>query len=199
MTIAVVQYNAGNIQSLLFALQRLGIHPCISDDARVLRSADKVIFPGVGEARSAMTYLRERGLDTVITSLQQPVLGICIGMQLLCAYSEEQHTECMGVFDARVQRLVPVIEGQKRLKVPHIGWNIVQTRPHPLFAHLPSEFYAYYVHSYAVEPVPETIATTTYTRTFSSALHSNNFYAVQFHPEKSGEVGMQVLKNFLEL
>ncbi|MBL7993202.1 MAG: imidazole glycerol phosphate synthase subunit HisH [Candidatus Kapabacteria bacterium] len=199
MNLAIVRYNAGNIQSLLFALARLGIEPIISDDPDVLHGADKVIFPGVGEARSAMTYLRERGLDNVITSLKQPVFGICIGMQLLCAHSEENDTVCMGVFDANIRRFVPNPDERQRFKVPQIGWNTLSATPHPLFAKLPQEFYVYYVHSYAAELVPETIATTDYVQPFSGGLHKGNFYAVQFHPEKSGEAGAQILQNFLDL
>ena len=199
MNLAIVRYNAGNIQSLLFALARLGIEPIISDDPDVLHSADKVIFPGVGEARSAMTYLRERGLDNVITSLKQPVFGICVGMQLLCAHSEENDTVCMGVFDANIRRFAPNPDERQRFKVPQIGWNTLSATPHPLFAKLPQEFYVYYVHSYAAELVPETIATTDYVQPFSGGLHKGNFYAVQFHPEKSGEAGAQILQNFLDL
>ncbi|MBD1208527.1 MAG: imidazole glycerol phosphate synthase subunit HisH [Ignavibacteria bacterium] len=199
MNLAIVRYNAGNIQSLLFALARLGIEPIISDDPDVLHGADKVIFPGVGEARSAMTYLRERGLDNVITSLKQPVFGICVGMQLLCAHSEENDTVCMGVFDANIRRFVPNPDERQRFKVPQIGWNTLSATPHPLFAKLPQEFYVYYVHSYAAELVPETIATTDYVQPFSGGLHKGNFYAVQFHPEKSGEAGAQILQNFLDL
>lgn len=199
MNLAIVRYNAGNIQSLLFALARLGIEPIISDDPDVLHGADKVIFPGVGEARSAMTYLRERGLDNVITSLKQPVFGICVGMQLLCAHSEENDTVCMGVFDANIRRFVPNPDERQRFKVPQIGWNTLSATPHPLFAKLPHEFYVYYVHSYAAELVPETIATTDYVQPFSGGLHKGNFYAVQFHPEKSGEAGAQILQNFLDL
>lgn len=199
MNLAIVRYNAGNIQSLLFALARLGIEPIISDDPDVLHGADKVIFPGVGEARSAMNYLRERGLDNVITSLKQPVFGICVGMQLLCAHSEENDTVCMGVFDANIRRFAPNPDERQRFKVPQIGWNTLSATPHPLFAKLPQEFYVYYVHSYAAELVPETIATTDYVQPFSGGLHKGNFYAVQFHPEKSGEAGAQILQNFLDL
>lgn len=199
MNLAIVRYNAGNIQSLLFALARLGIEPVISDDPDVLHSADKVIFPGVGEARSAMTYLKERGLDKVITSLKQPVFGICVGMQLLCAHSEENDTTCMGIFDATIRRFAPKPEERQRFKVPQIGWNTLVATPHPLFAHLPSEFYVYYVHSYAAELSPFTIAMTDYVQPFSGGLQKENFYAVQFHPEKSGEAGSQILKNFLAL
>lgn len=199
MNLAIVRYNAGNIQSLLFALARLGIEPIISDDPDVLHGADKVIFPGVGEAGSAMAYLRERGLDKVITSLKQPVLGICVGMQLLCAHSEESDTVCMGVFDAKIRRFAPKPDDRQRFKVPQIGWNTLSATPHPLFAKLPQEFYVYYVHSYAAELSPFTIATTDYVQSFSGGLHKENFYAVQFHPEKSGEAGAQILQNFLDL
>jgi imidazole glycerol-phosphate synthase subunit HisH len=199
MNLAIVRYNAGNIQSLLYALERLNITPTISDDPKVLHSADKVIFPGVGEARSAMTYLRERGLDEVITSLKQPVLGICVGMQLLCAHSEENDTICMGVFSATVRKFAPTSAQKQAYKVPQIGWNLLETNGHPLFDNLPMQPYVYYVHSYAAECVPETIATTDYISPFSAALHCNNFYAVQFHPEKSSTIGAKILQNFLAL
>jgi imidazole glycerol-phosphate synthase subunit HisH len=200
MNLAIVRYNAGNIQSLLYALERLNITPTISDDPKVLHDADKVIFPGVGEARSAMTYLRERGLDEVIKSLKQPVLGICVGMQLLCASSEENDTTCMGIFSAKVRKFVPSLEQRQAFKVPQIGWNVLQEpASHPLFKDLPKQPYVYYVHSYAAECVPETIATSDYISPFSAALHTNNFYAVQFHPEKSSTIGAQILQNFLTL
>jgi imidazole glycerol-phosphate synthase subunit HisH len=200
MNLAIVRYNAGNIQSLLYALERLNITPIISDDPKVLHNADKVIFPGVGEARSAMTYLRERGLDEVITSLKQPVLGICVGMQLLCAHSEENDTMCMGVFSAKVRKFVPSLHTQPTLKVPQIGWNLLETNDHPLFQNLSDKQpFVYYVHSYAAEIVPETIAQTDYIAPFSAALHKGNFYAVQFHPEKSSTVGATILQNFLAL
>lgn len=200
MNLAIVRYNAGNIQSLLYALERLNIVPTLSDDPKVLHQADKVIFPGVGEARSAMTYLRERGLDEVITSLRQPVLGICVGMQLLCDFSEENATQCMGIFSAKVRKFAPSMAQRQTFKVPQIGWNVLQqTSSHPLFQDLPKEAFVYYVHSYAAECVPETIATTDYISPFSAALHKNNFYAVQFHPEKSSAVGAKILHNFLAL
>ena len=200
MNLAIVRYNAGNIQSLLYALERLNITPTISDDPKVLHSADKVIFPGVGEARSAMTYLRERGLDEVITSLKQPVLGICVGMQLLCAFSEENDTRCMGVFSAAVRKFAPNQEQRQAFKVPHIGWNRLDvSQEHPLLNNLPNNPFVYYVHSYAADCVSETIATTDYVAPFSAALHKDNFYAVQFHPEKSSTVGARILQNFLEV
>jgi imidazole glycerol-phosphate synthase subunit HisH len=199
MNLAIVRYNAGNIQSLLYALERLNITPTISDDPKVLHSADKVIFPGVGEARSAMTYLRERGLDEVITSLKQPVLGICVGMQLLCTHSEENNTASMGVFSAKVRKFMPQPNANPVLKVPQIGWNLLQHTEHPLFLNLSEQPFVYYVHSYAAEIVPETIAHTDYIAPFSAALHKGNFYAVQFHPEKSSTVGATILQNFLAL
>jgi glutamine amidotransferase len=200
MNLAIVRYNAGNIQSLLYALERLNITPTISDDPKVLHSADKVIFPGVGEARSALTYLRERGLDEIIKSLKQPVLGICVGMQLLCAYSEENDTTCMGVFSASVRKFAPSSQQKQAFKVPQIGWNELNlAEQHPLLNKLPAKPFVYYVHSYAADCIPETIATTDYIAPFSAALHKDNFYAVQFHPEKSSEVGSRILKNFLEL
>jgi glutamine amidotransferase len=198
-SVAIVRYNAGNIQSLLFALARLGVEPIVTDDAERLRNADKVIFPGVGEARSAMTYLQARGLDAIITGLRQPVLGICIGMQLLCAHSEENDTECMGIFSPSLRKFVSDAGYPQRLKVPHIGWNTINFEPHPLFAGVPSGSFVYYVHSYAADIAPETIASTEYGLSFSGALHKDNFYAVQFHPEKSGEAGSRILQNFLAL
>ena len=198
-SIAIVRYNAGNIQSLLFALSRLGVEPVVTDDVEALRHADKVIFPGVGEARSAMTYLRARGLDAVIRGLRQPVLGICIGMQLLCAYSEENDTECMGVFSPVLRKFVARDDFPQRIKIPHIGWNTINFEPHPLFSGVSSGSFVYYVHSYAAEIAPETIASTEYGASFSGAVHKDNFYAVQFHPEKSGEIGSRILRNFLDL
>jgi imidazole glycerol-phosphate synthase subunit HisH len=199
--VAIVRYNAGNIQSLLYALERIGCTPVLSDDPAVLSSADKVIFPGVGEARSAMTHLREHGLDTIIANLTQPVLGICIGMQLLCTHSEENDTPCIGVFPAIVRQFSPLaLLQQQTYKVPHIGWNTLSmTDGHPLFANVPLNSFVYYVHGYAADVVPETIATTDYIQPFSGAIHKDNFLAVQFHPEKSGAVGEQILRNFLAL
>jgi imidazole glycerol-phosphate synthase subunit HisH len=198
--VAIVRYNAGNIQSLLYALERIGCTPVLSDEPEVLSSADKVIFPGVGEARSAMTYLHEHGLDTIIANLTQPVLGICIGMQLLCTHSEENDTPCIGVFPAIVRQFSPQSSLQQPFKVPHIGWNTLDmVNEHPLFAKVPPNSFVYYVHGYAANVVPETIATTDYIKPFSSAIHKNNFLAVQFHPEKSGAVGEQILRNFLAL
>ncbi len=196
MSIAIVKYNAGNIRSVANALRRLGVEPLLTDDAEELRRADKVLFPGQGEACHVMDYLRKHRLDSVITSLRQPVLGICIGQQLLCRHSEEGDTECLGIFDAPVERFRPQ---SKEQKVPHMGWNSITETQSPLFAGIGEEEYVYFVHSYCVPICPHTIATTCYTVPFSAALHRDNFYATQFHPEKSGKVGEQILRNFLNL
>lgn len=202
MKVAIIKYNAGNIQSVTYALERLGVHPILTDNPEEIRGADKVIFPGVGEAKSAMTYLREHGLVELIKSLKQPVLGICIGQQLMCDYSEEGDTTCMGIFPIQVKRFANgVVQNGETLKIPHMGWNSMHFNPEfPLFKNLGNDPFVYYVHSFAAEVNPKyTIATTDYANTYSAALHKDNFYAVQFHPEKSGKVGEQILKNFLEL
>lgn len=193
MKLAIVKYNAGNIQSVLYALERIGMEAVVTDDHTLLRSADKVIFPGVGEASSAMNYLKERQLDSLIKSLEQPVLGICLGMQLMCMHSEENNTDCLGIFDTKVKRF------SGSLKIPQIGWNLVQQTREPLFRHLPKETYCYFVHSYYADVCDETAATTEYGVRFSSALQKRNFYGVQFHPEKSAAVGEQILQNFIHL
>ena len=192
MKIAIVKYNAGNIFSVENALKRIGREAVITDNPDVIRAADKVIFPGVGEAGTTMKYLRERGLDKLICSLRQPTLGICIGLQLMCKHSEEGDTECLSIFDENVKRFQ-----SKNYKIPHMGWNTIQPNNSPLFAGLEKEPYVYYVHSYCAEKGAHTIAATDYAQTFSAALHKDNFYAVQFHPEKSAWVGEQILKNFL--
>ena len=196
MEVAIIKYNAGNICSVDCALKRLGITPVITADEVLLRRADKVIFPGVGEAGTTMEYLREHGLDRIIRSLQQPVLGICIGMQLLCRHSEEGDADCLGIFDAEVKRFV---SQRHEDKIPHMGWNSLSSMDHALFSSVPKESFVYYVHSYYVPVNPATIATTDYIVPFSAALHKDNFYATQFHPEKSGSVGELVLRNFLQL
>jgi glutamine amidotransferase len=197
---AVVKYNAGNIQSVLFALERLGAEAVWTDDPALLRRADRVIFPGVGEASSAMHYLRERGLDTVIRSLQQPVLGICLGLQLFCRHSEEQDTDCLGIFDLTVRRFpAPGANTADPLKVPHMGWNTLRDLRGPLFAGLEDGEFVYFVHSFFAESSPEAVATTDYGLPFSAGLQHDNFYAVQFHPEKSGLAGQRILQNFLEV
>lgn len=196
MEVAIIKYNAGNICSVDCALKRLGITSVITADEALLRRADKVIFPGVGEAGTTMEYLREHGLDRIIRSLQQPVLGICIGMQLLCRHSEEGDADCLGIFDAEVKRFV---SQRHEDKIPHMGWNSLSSMDHALFSGVPKESFVYYVHSYYVPVNPATIATTDYIVPFSAALHKDNFYATQFHPEKSGSVGELVLRNFLQL
>ncbi|HRH12051.1 MAG TPA: imidazole glycerol phosphate synthase subunit HisH [Bacteroidia bacterium] len=196
MKVVIIKYNAGNVRSVSFALERLGIIPVISDDIELIRSADKVIFPGVGEASSAMQYLKERKLDQLITSLKQPVLGICLGMQLMCGYSEEGETSCLGIFD---QKVLKFISNSNELKVPQMGWNNIHELKDPLFKSVKENDYMYFVHGYYVEKGEHTIATTDYLLSYSSALQKNNFYAVQFHPEKSAEAGQQVITNFLKL
>ena len=196
MDVAIVKYNAGNIYSVVNALRRMGIEPRLTDVAEELMRADRVLFPGQGEARGAMDYLRAHKLDSVIRDLRQPVLGICVGQQLLCRHSEEGDTECIGVFDADVKRFCPT---RHEDKVPAMGWNALYDLKSPLFKGLEKRSYVYFVHSYYVPLCTETIATTDYILPYSAALHKDNFYACQFHPEKSGNVGAQILKNFIEL
>lgn len=191
--IAIVKYNAGNIGSVRNALNRLGVETVLTDDPAQLRTADKVIFPGVGEAGSAMAYLRDKQLDQVLVSLKQPFLGICLGMQLMCSHSQENHTDCLGIFPQQVLKFPPLG------KVPHIGWNDFTEMKAPLFTDIPQPQDMYFVHSYYCETGPYTAATTEYLLPFSAALQRENFYGVQFHPEKSGAAGQQLLKNFLAL
>ncbi|SEB39854.1 glutamine amidotransferase [Tenacibaculum sp. MAR_2009_124] len=192
--IAIIKYNAGNIRSVQNALSRLGYESIITDNHEEILKADKVIFPGVGEASSAMAYLKERQLDKLILSLKQPVLGICLGLQLLCKDSEEGNTKCLGVFNASTKRFPP------KDKVPHMGWNNFLMNPKSnLFNKIPKDNDVYYVHGYYAEISDDTIATSNYIVSFSSIMKRNNFYAMQFHPEKSAEVGEQLLKNFLEI
>ena len=195
MQVAVVKYNAGNIYSVMNALKRLGVEPLLTDDAQQLLHADRVLFPGQGEARGAMTYLHEHGLDEVIRSLTQPVLGICIGQQLLCNHSDEGDVDCLGIFDVPVKRFVPTLHEEK---VPCMGWNKIYDTKSPLMEGVDSR-YVYFVHSYYVPLCQETIAIADYIQPYSAALHKDNFYATQFHPEKSGDVGERIIKNFLEL
>lgn len=196
MSVAVVKYNAGNIYSVVHALSRLGVEPVLTDDPEALRRAERVIFPGQGEASNAMRYLRERGLDTIIRSLTQPVLGICIGEQLMCRHSEEGDTPCLGLFDVDVLRFRPE---QHADKVPHMGWNTLSRVEGPLFEGLRTDDMVYFVHSFYVPLCPATVATCDYITPFSAAIHRDNFYATQFHPEKSGTVGETILRNFLSL
>ena len=199
--LAIIKYNAGNIQSVLYALERIGVKAVVTDDHRQIASADKVIFPGVGEARSAMKYLRERELDGIIKSLQQPVLGICLGMQLMCKYSEENDTDCLGVFNEEVKHFkIPSLKANaENIKVPQIGWNSIYSLESDLFKQIDEKTYCYFVHGYYACVGEHTIGTTDYIQSYSSALHKNNFYGVQFHPEKSAKAGEQILKNFLEI
>lgn len=193
--IIIIKYNAGNIQSVLYALERIGVDATVTDNADIIRSADKVIFPGVGEASTAMEYLKAKALDSVIISLQQPVLGICLGMQLMCTYSEENDTNCLGVFNEEVKHFSP--ENKKLYKVPQIGWNQITSLQTKLFENIPDKAYCYFVHGYYAASGPDTIAKANYEFAYSAALKKNNFYGVQFHPEKSADTGEQILKNFI--
>ena len=196
MKVAILKYNAGNVFSVDCALRRLGVEPIVTDNVEQLRRADKVVFPGVGEASSAMAYLRSRHLDELIRSLTQPVIGICIGQQLLCRNSEEGNTECIGVFDTSVKRFSEA----PGVKVPEMGWNTIKPLvDNPLLKGIDENSYVYYVHSYYVPVCDDTIAVTDYSLPFSAAMNKQNFYATQFHPEKSGGVGELILKNFLIL
>lgn len=193
MKIAIIDYGAGNIQSIKFAVQRLGFEAVLSSNAEEIQNADKVIFPGVGEAGSAMRMLRSTGLDKIIPNLKQPVLGICLGMQLMCKSSEEGNTTGLGIFDAEVKKF------NADLKVPQIGWNTITELEGKLFENVCAEEYVYLVHSYYVPECSDEIARTNYGVDYSTALNRNNFYGVQFHPEKSSKTGEQILKNFLNL
>jgi len=191
--IAVIKYNAGNIHSVRLALQRLNVEPVVTDDIETIESADKVIFPGVGEASSAMANIRQSGIASLIPRLTQPVLGICLGLQLMCRDSEENVSECLGIFNTAVRRFPP------ENKVPHMGWNRIYDLKGGLFRNIEEGEYVYFVHSYYGELDPLTTATTKYIIPFSAAMQRDNFFAVQFHPEKSGRVGEQILRNFLNL
>lgn len=195
MSVAIINYNAGNVRSVLFAMDRLGIDAQLTDDHEAIRRADKVIFPGVGEASTTMNHLRDKGLDELIRSLTQPVLGICLGMQLLCEHSEENDTPCLGIIPQQVKLFQPA-NGEK---VPHMGWNQIHRKPGSWFSESLEGGFAYFVHSYYVEEGPYTTALTDYVHPFSCAVKKDNFYATQFHPEKSSKVGEQVLKDFLTL
>jgi glutamine amidotransferase len=194
--LTIIKYNAGNIQSVLYALERIGMNAEVTDDIERIQQSDKVIFPGVGEASSAMRYLQERKLDKLICGLSQPVLGICLGMQLMCRYSAENDTECLGIFEEEVNLFKAT---EPAIKIPQIGWNTIYNLKTPLLKDVPEQSYCYFVHSYYASLGEHTIGTTDYIMPYSSALHKNNFYGVQFHPEKSAAAGEQILRNFLDL
>ena len=196
MNLSIIQYNAGNIQSVLYALERLGVTATVTDDPSIIQASDKVIFPGVGEASTAMAYLKERNLDQLIVSLKQPVLGICLGMQLMCQHSAENDTNCLGIFEEQVLAFKATEMIQK---VPQIGWNNIMNLKTDLFKAVPENSFAYFVHGFYAGLGDNTIATTDYIQAYSSGLHKDNFYGVQFHPEKSAEVGEQIIQNFLAL
>ncbi|MGL4518591.1 MAG: imidazole glycerol phosphate synthase subunit HisH [Phocaeicola sp.] len=195
MNVAIVKYNAGNIYSVTHALKRVGIEPVVTDDEELLRAADRVIFPGVGEAQTTMNHLRATGMDSLIKELKQPVLGICLGMQLMCQHSEEGDADCLGIFDVPVKRFVATTPDQK---IPHMGWNTIKQTQSELFHGFTHEEFVYFVHSFYVPLNAHTAAVTDYIQPYSAALHKDNFYATQFHPEKSGDVGERILKNFIE-
>ena len=198
MNVAIVRYNAGNIMSVDYALQRLGIQAEVTNDQEKIRKADKVIFPGVGEASTTMAFLKESGLDQLIKSLKQPVLGICLGMQLMCKSSTENDVECIGIFDEEVVRFIPEPGQENITKVPHMGWNDLSNLNSPLFDEDIDGQFVYFVHSYYATLGKDTAATSNYIIPFSAAMHRDNFYATQFHPEKSGPIGARILKNFIE-
>lgn len=197
MKTVIIKYNAGNIRSVMFALDRIGVEGVVTDDPEAIKSADKVIFPGVGEASTAMNYLKERNLDKLIKDLKQPTLGICLGMQLMCKHSEENNTPCLGIFDVDVKRFTSPVDNL--LKIPQIGWNNITGLYSTMFEHVPENSYMYFVHSYYAALGPDTVATTNYVINYSAGLQKDNFYAVQFHPEKSATVGQKILENFLKL
>lgn len=201
MKIAIIQYNAGNVQSVLYALQRLGVNAVVTDDPGEITGADKVIFPGVGNASSAMEHLKKTGLDEVIVSLQQPVLGICLGLQLMCSQSEEGDTKCLAIYDVMVKKFQNSrqSENSPSYKIPHMGWNTITNLASPLFNGIKENSFVYYVHSYYAELSSKTIATTDYIIPYSAAIRHNNFYGVQFHSEKSADTGIQIISNFLKI
>ncbi|GAB1453092.1 imidazole glycerol phosphate synthase subunit HisH [Draconibacterium sp.] len=199
MNIVIIKYNAGNIESVNNALNRIGVEAEITADPDKIRNADKVIFPGVGEASTTMEYLRNNGLDKLIISLKQPVLGICLGLQLMCSHSEENDTLCLGIFDEKVTRFFPKKGEEYVTKVPHMGWNAINNLKSKIFSSEIENQYVYFVHSYFARLGEHTVATCNYITPFSAALHKDNFYATQFHPEKSGTVGAKILENFINL
>ena len=199
MKVAIIKYNAGNIMSVDYALQRLGNNPVVTNNPELIKSADKVIFPGVGEASTTMNFLKKENLDKLIRSLKQPVLGICLGMQLMCKHSEENDTPCIGIFDEPVRRFIPEPGTESINKVPQMGWNSIYKLKGEVFKNIPEDSYVYFVHSYYTATGKDTIALCDYIQPFSAALHKDNFYATQFHPEKSGKVGSIILENFLKI
>jgi len=196
MKTVIIKYNAGNIQSVLYALERIGVSALVTDALEEIQTADKVIFPGVGEASSAMQYLKERNLDTLIKNLKQPVLGICLGMQLMCTHSTENNTNCLGIFEEQVKHFETP---DPTIKIPQIGWNTIRALKTPLLKGIAENSFAYFVHGYYAAIGKHTIATTNYIQEYSSGLQKDNFYGVQFHPEKSALVGEQIIQNFLSL
>ena len=199
MSIVIIKYNAGNIESVNNALMRLGVKAEITGDHEKIKAADKVIFPGVGEASTTMAYLRKEGLDKLIPELKQPVLGICLGLQLMCSYSEENDTPCLGIFDEQVKRFIPEPGMEFVTKVPHMGWNNIMDLKNGIFDPSIENQFVYFVHSYYATVGEHTAAVCNYINPFSAALHRDNFYATQFHPEKSGTVGARILENFLKI
>jgi len=199
MKIVIIKYNAGNIRSVDFALQRLGVSALITADQDEIRSADRIIFPGVGEASTTMSYLKLHKLDTLIRDLRQPVLGVCLGLQLMCAHSEEGDTTCLGIFPEEVKKFILPQDDMTPFKVPHMGWNSVSGLKTPLFDHISEADYFYFVHSFYATTGADTAATCDYMVPFSAALQRDNFYATQFHPEKSGKTGAKILENFINL
>ncbi len=199
MKIVIIKYNAGNIESVNNALQRLGVNAEITGNHKKIMAADKVIFPGVGEACTTMAYLKKEGLDLIIPSLKQPVLGICLGLQLMCSHSEENDTSCLGIFDEQVKRFIPEQGKEFITKVPHTGWNNISQLKSEIFDSSLDQQYVYFVHSFYAAVGEHTAAVCNYINPFSAALHRDNFYATQFHPEKSGSVGAKILENFLNL
>lgn len=197
MKVAVIKYNAGNVQSVQYALERLGAEAVLTDDLELISKADKVIFPGQGEASTAMKYLKERKLDQLIPNLKQPFFGVCLGQQLLCDFSEENNTPCLGVFPVKVKKFIP--QNAEEFKVPHVGWNNIFDLKTPLLAGLDDDSFVYYVHSYYCELSDFTIAKTHYILDFAALMHKDNFYSMQAHPEKSSLIGERILRNFLAI
>lgn len=196
MDVAIIKYNAGNVCSVINAVRRLGIEPVVTDNPDIIRKADCVLFPGQGEAAHTMKYLKAKGLDTLITSLTQPVMGICIGMQLMCKHSEEGDTDCLGIFDAEVKKFV---SPDHEFKIPHMGWNSISKLSGPLYKGIGEGQFVYFIHSFYVPQNDFSIATCDYIQPFCASLNKGNFYATQFHPEKSGSVGEKILQNFFML